>query len=205
VQIGRFRASRSTFVTVLDPSGFQERPDPGPGGVAKVRVARVENDQQAQHEEYILHLDRLSFREEGRQTGYYETVDLRWPSLDKSQVAVQADLVSMYASTWQAQAAFDAQLRVYELAQQQGVPHLSLWRLKLPARLGDCCEAAYWIKTSYGLWVEETFFVRGQILIQHSTWFAGHTFSRQVAQAVVDTFTSSSKTLDWIAWRQEQF
>jgi hypothetical protein len=205
VWIGQFHAYASTTFVVFDPPGYKTWPSSQTVEAYHICCARVEGNAQAQRDPYTLHFDPVSFRDEGRQTGYYEAMQLGWPSISKKVATVRSDLVSIYGSVQQATDAFNAQLAGYLWAAAGNcgwcAPHIqaidtSGWSF------GDCCRAAYY--TSDGtVDTEETFFVRGQVLIQVWSFWADNDPSA-ITQHVARASAACASTLDYIAWRQQQ-
>lgn len=206
VWIGPYHAYSSTSFTVFNPSAFQTAPSKTVVERYHICCAYVEGNPQAQAAPYTLHFDPLSYQQEGRQTGYYETVQLAWPSINRNITTVRSDLVSIYGTPQQAQRAFQAQKDGYDWAMGGNCSWCASRIQPISTdgwKIGDCCRAAYVNYYSSGVDMEETFFVRGQVLIQVWSWWASDD-PQQILNNVELASAGGAGTLDYVAWQQQQ-
>lgn len=205
ITFGATHASTSSTFTVFDPGGFRLFPNSQVAPLRHTFAARMESNQTAQHEGGVLHLDRRSFAQEGRQTGYFESFGLAWPSLGKRAVVLQNDLVSIYGSPQQAQSAFYAQRNGYDSVITCGsckFKTVAIARSKVG--IGDCCSAIYATSERSGFQEDEVFFVRAKVLVQVWTSLA-HPLNRKAATRSVLAQFGASKALDAVASEQQSF
>lgn len=198
LQLGAHVATATHAFAVFDPAGFRVRPV---AEVSQIRVARVESNQQAEDEYYVIHPQNLSYAAEGRQTGFYESAELSWPSRDQSEAAMQADLVSIFGSPRQAQDAFATQVAMYQQMAAQQSKKVAIHALRLDGTMGDH-DASFIATAHYGVSEVEIVFVRGQVLVQHWVYFAGVP-PTDLLNTMMRAAEATSKGLDRLAWLQQ--
>jgi hypothetical protein len=201
---GKLRAFGQRSFAVFAPLAFKLGKASRLAARIKVFAARVENNQQAQHEKGVLHLDRKSFEQEGRQTGFYESLSLVWPSIRKNNAVILDTLVSIFDSQGHARNAFNAQKSGYEtLSKGCGSCDFTVRHESANAFVGDCCRAIYDSVFSDGYVISEIFFVRGQVLVQVWLGLQLPTSNRLISVASKAHVTAAAR-LDRTAWFQQQ-
>lgn len=180
-------------VSVLDPTWFQLVPAVTKVvGIVSPRVARVESNTQAARDPYIVR-QPATFAREGRQTGAYQVVKLVWPNTDRSQVAVQASLVSMYPSKHAASIAYWNRVQQHQSCAQGCALHPHAAGLFVPVGHAG---AAFALHAAYGVRVHNAIFVRGHIMVELWTYYSGMLsprIAKGINQAALLTLTRFDK------------
>jgi len=202
--LGKFHAFASKAFVRFDPARFRLGSNNHLAQMVSILQGRIESDDQAQHEKGVLHFDKRSFQQEGRQTGYFESMGLTWPTISGNHTGILDTLVSIYGSATQARAAFGAQAGAYDLLVSGcDTCNFTVQRENTHAFVGDCCQAIYDSVFNDGYLISEVFFVRGQVLVQDWLGFqapVSHSFIAGAAKAHV----FSAAILDRVAWFQQQ-
>lgn len=193
---------RSATFLVLDPNAYLLRHGlSGLAGGASLVTSRIESDRRTLHEHYLVHLGRRTFRELGRQIGTFQVAKLVWPGIDRSQVAVQAALVSMFAGNGQARAAFWQQVAQYQIDEGCGTCKLKVRQFKVDSSLGKYARAGFQTTSYYGVTVREVLFVRGPVLIEVWTYSDG-SLSHRMSGAMDRAARATAQRFDGIARTQ---
>jgi hypothetical protein len=187
---------------VLDPGAYLVHGrSSSAGGI--VETSRIEGNRQTLHEHFTIHLGRRTFGQLGREMGVFQLTRLVWPRIDRSQVAMQAALVSEFGWNGDARAAFWQQVAQYQI--DEGCTSrkckLRVHEFKVSPTVGRYARSGFQIKTYYGVTVREILFVRGPVMVEVWTYLDGSP-SKQLAAAVDRAAMATGQRLDRITHAQ---
>jgi len=171
---------------------------------SSITVSQVETNDLASGKDILVsHLDPKSFADEGRLTGYYEqATQLNPDSSGQNHPVFTVYLVSIYGTSAEATAAFNAQKAGYDLVVAHPTSSIQTSAIPLtPGKYGDGGQEAEYVNVSSSasgiLDESELFFARGPVLVQEVQFFFAVDLD-QYGKAAFNNFDAIAARLDQI-------